>query len=139
MNSIFKNGTQMRFDEENAKGGIQGRKLKFIVEDTGYNTGKAVAAAEKLIHRDHVFATIHNLGSPIVMTTMPLFVEAGVLHLFPAAPLQDVYEPLHPLKFAMSPSYRVSVPPAARHLIKTLGVKRVGILFQDDDYGQEVL
>ena len=135
----FKNGTQMRFDEENAKGGIHGRKLRLVVEDTGYNTGKAVAAAEKLIHKDHVFATIHNLGSPIVMATMPTFLEAGVLHLFPAAPLKDVYEPVHPLKFAMSPSYTVSVPPAARHLIRTLGARQVGILFQDDDYGHEVL
>lgn len=135
----FRNGTQMRFDEENAKGGIQGRKLKLIVEDTAYNTGKAVSAAEKLIHKDHVFATINNLGSPIVMTTMPMFVDAGVLHLFPAAPLRDVYEPVHPLKFAMSPSYTVSVPPGVRHLIKALGAKRVGILFQDDDYGHEVL
>lgn len=135
----FKAGTQMRFDEENAKGGVHGRTLKLIAEDTAYDPKKAVLAAEKLIQRDHVFAVINNLGSPVVMATMPLFVDAGVLHLFPAAPLKEVYEPVHPLKFAMSPSYTVSVPPAARHLIGKLGAKRVGILYQDDDYGREVL
>jgi ABC-type branched-subunit amino acid transport system substrate-binding protein len=135
----FKNGTQMRFDEENAKGGVHGRTLKLIAEDTAYDPKKAVLAAEKLIQRDKVFAVINNLGSPVVMATMPLFVDAGVLHLFPAAPLKEVYEPLHPLKFAMSPSYTVSVPPAARHVIGKLGAKRVGILYQDDDMGQEVL
>lgn len=135
----FKNGTQMRFDEENAKGGVHGRPLKLIAEDTAYDPKKAVLAAEKLIQRDKAFAVINNLGSPVVMATMPLFIDAGVLHLFPAAPLKEVYEPLHALKFAMSPSYTVSVPPAARHVIGKLAAKRVGILYQDDDMGQEVL
>jgi ABC-type branched-subunit amino acid transport system substrate-binding protein len=135
----FRNGTQMRFDEENAKGGVHGRQLKLIVEDTAYDPKKAVLAAQKLIQRDKVFAVIHNLGSPVVMSTLPLFVDAGVLHLFPAAPLREVYEPVHPLKFAMSPSYTVSVPPAALHLIQSNGYRRVGILYQDDDMGQEVL
>lgn len=135
----FRNGTQLRFDEENARGGVHGRPLKLIVEDTAYDPKKAVLAAQKLIQRDRVFAVIHNLGSPVVMATMPAFLEAGILHLFPAAPLREVYEPVHPLKFAMSPSYAVSVPPAARHLIEKLGARRIGILYQDDDYGAEVL
>jgi branched-chain amino acid transport system substrate-binding protein len=135
----FRNGTQMRFDEENAKGGVHGRQLRLIVEDTAYDPKKAVLAAQKLIQRDKVFAVIHNLGSPVVMSTLPLFLDAGVLHLFPAAPLKEVYEPVHPLKFAMSPSYTLSVPPAARHLIQGNGYRRVGILYQDDDMGLEVL
>jgi len=135
----FRNGTQMRFDEENARGGIHGQKLKLVIEDTGYDPRKALLAAQKLIRQDRVFAVIHNLGSPVVMATMPLFIDAGVLHLFPAAPMREVYEPVHALKFAMSPSYALSVPPAARHLIESLGARRVGILYQDDDMGKEVL
>mgnify|MGYP001581059791 CR=1 FL=1 len=108
----FRNGTQMRFDEENAKGGIHGRRLRLVIEDTGYDPKRAILAAQKLIQRDRVFAVIHNLGSPVVMSTLPLFLDAGILHLFPAAPLKEVYEPVHRLKFAMSPSYAVSVPPA---------------------------
>ncbi len=134
----FRNGTQMRFDEENAKGGVHGRQLKLLVEDTGYDPKRAVLATEKLLGTG-VFAVIHNLGSPVVMATMPRFLNAGVLHLFPGAPLKDVYEPVHPLKFGMSPSYTQSVPPGARHLIRENGFKRVGILYQDDDMGREVL
>lgn len=134
----FKNGAQMRFDEENAKGGVHGRTIRFIAEDTAYEPKKAILAAEKLIQRDKVFAVINNLGSPVVLATMPMFLKAGVLHLFPAAPLKEVYEPLHPLKFAMSPSYAAYVPPAARHMIARLGARRVGILYQDDDMGYEV-
>jgi len=134
----FRNGTQMRFDEENAKGGVHGRQLKLLVEDTGYDPKRAVLATEKLLGKG-IFAAIHNLGSPVVMATMPRFLDAGVLHLFPGAPLKEVYEPVHPLKFGMSPSYTQSVPPGARHLIRTHGFKRVGILYQDDDMGREVL
>lgn len=135
----FRNGTQMRFDEENAKGGVHGRQLKLLVEDTGYDPKRAVLATEKLLGGSGVFAVIHNLGSPVVMATMPRFLDAGVLHLFPGAPIREVHEPVHPLKFGMSPSYTQSVPPGARHLIKENGFKRVGILYQDDDMGREVL
>lgn len=134
----FRNGTQMRFDEENARGGVHGRQLKLLVEDTGYDPKRAVLATEKLLGKG-IFAALHNLGSPVVMATMPRFLEAGVLHLFPGAPLREVYEPVHPLKFGMSPSYTQSVPPGARHLIREHGFKRVGILYQDDDMGHEVL
>jgi len=134
----FRNGMQMRFDEENAKGGVHGRQLRLLVEDTGYDPKKAVLATEKLLGQG-VFATLHNLGSPVVMATMPRFLEAGVLHLFPGAPLSEVYEPVHPLKFGMSPSYALYVPRGARHLIQEHGFKRVGILYQDDDMGREVL
>ncbi len=134
----FRNGTQMRFDEENARGGVHGRQLKLLVEDTGYDPKRGVLATEKLLGGQGIFAAIHNLGSPVVMATMPRFVEAGVLHLFPGAPLSQVYEPVHPLKFGMSPSYTLSVPPGARHLIKENGFRRVGILYQDDDMGREV-
>ena len=135
----FRNGTQMRFDEENAKGGVHGRQLKLLVEDTGYDPKRAVLATEKLLGGKGIFAALHNLGSPVVMATMPRFLEAGVLHLFPGAPLREVYEPVHPLKYGMSPSYTQSVPPGARYLINRNGFKRVGILYQDDDMGQEVL
>lgn len=135
----FRNGTQMRFDEENARGGVHGRQLKLLVEDTGYDPKRAVLATEKLLGGKGIFTAIHNLGSPVVMATMPRFLEAGVLHLFPGAPLANVYEPVHPLKFGMSPSYTLSVPPAARHLIRENGFRRVGILYQDDDMGREVL
>ena len=57
----FRNGLQMRFDEANAKGGVHGRKITLIVEDSGYDPKKAVLAAQKLIQRDKVFAAINTL------------------------------------------------------------------------------
>jgi branched-chain amino acid transport system substrate-binding protein len=135
----FRNGLQMRFDEVNAKGGIHGRKVTLIVEDSGYDPKKAVLAAQKLIQRDKVFAAISTLGSPVVMATMPLFLERDVLHLFPGAPIPPTYEPLHKYKFANLPAYSVTTPLGVRYLVEKNGYRKIGIVYQDDDYGADVL
>jgi len=96
-------------------------------------------AAQKLIQRDKVFAAVSNLGSPVMLATMPLFLERKVLHLFPAAAHPSAYEPLHKYKFQNLPSYAIQIEKAAPSLIRQHGYKKVGILFQDDDFGQDVL
>ena len=59
------NGVKMRFDEVNEAGGIEGRKLKVIIEDQAYQVPKAVQACNKLINRDRVFAFVGPLGTPM--------------------------------------------------------------------------
>src|ERR1700682_2779638 len=59
------NGVKMRFDEINEAGGVNGRKIKVIVEDQGYQVPKAVQACNKLINRDKVFAFVAPLGTPM--------------------------------------------------------------------------
>jgi ABC-type branched-subunit amino acid transport system substrate-binding protein len=135
----FRNGYQMRFDEANAAGGIHGRRIRFVVEDTGYDPKKAVLATQKFIERDKVFAAIGNLGSVVVNATMQSFVDAGVPHLFPGAPLVSTYEPVHKLKFAFMASYSVITPIGMKFLIKRDGYKKPGLLYQDDDTGHETM
>ena len=135
----FRNSLQMRFDEVNAEGGIHGRKIKLVAEDSGYDPKKGVLAAQKLIQRDKVFAAVSNLGSAVVLATMPLFLERKVPHLFPATAHPSAYEPLHKYKFQNLPSYAIQIEKAAPSLIKQHGYKKVGILYQDDDFGYDVL
>ena len=56
-------GMQMRFDEANDKGGINGRKFRFIVEDNASQPQVAVRATEKLVNSDGVFAILNSFGS----------------------------------------------------------------------------
>jgi len=135
----FRNSLQMRFDEVNAEGGIHGRKIRLVAEDSGYDPKKGVLAAQKLIQRDKVFAGVSNLGSAVVLATMPIFLERKVLHLFPATAHPSAYEPLHKYKFQNLPSYAIQIEKAAPALIKTNGYRKVGILYQDDDFGYDVL
>src|SRR3974377_629797 len=77
------NAVKMRFDEVNAAGGIHGRKIKLIVEDTQYQVPRAVQAGTKLINRDHIFAMVAPLGTPMNNALFKEQFEAGVPNLFP--------------------------------------------------------
>lgn len=134
-----RDGMLMRFEDANAAGGVHGRKLRLVVEDAGYDPKKAVLAARKLIQRDHVFAFLANLGTPVVMATMPLVVDAGRPHLFPFSAHESTYAPLHPLKFQMFAPYQDYMDAATRHMVQTQGYQRTCLLYQDDDYGLEVM
>jgi branched-chain amino acid transport system substrate-binding protein len=135
----FRNGMQMRFDEANAAGGVHGRRIRLIVEDSGWDTKKGVLAARKLIDQDGVFALINVLGSSIAVATIPLALERNVLSLFPAAPVPIAYEPFSPYKFSLETPYEQQVPIGVRYLAKTAGYRKVGAIYQDDDFGKDVL
>lgn len=135
----FRNGMQMRFDEVNASGGVHGRRIRLVVEDSGWDTKRGVLAASKLIDRDRVFALVNVLGSSIAVATIPSALERKVLSLFPAAPVSITYEPLSPYKFSLDTPYEQQVPIGVRYLVSTAGHRKVGAVYQDDDFGRDVL
>src|SRR5438270_13916373 len=59
------NAVRMRFDEVNAAGGVHGRKIRLVVEDTQYQQPRAVQAGTELINRDPVFAMVAPLATPM--------------------------------------------------------------------------
>ena len=134
-----RDGMLMRFDEVNVAGGVHGRRIRLAVEDAGYDPKRAVLAARKLVQHDRAFAFIANMGTPVVMATMPIIVDAGRLHLFPFSPHRATYEPLHPLKFQNFAPYYDYMKAATAHMVREKGYARACLLYQDDDYGLEVM
>lgn len=134
-----RDGMRMRFDEANAAGGVHGRRVRLVVEDSGYDPKRAVLAARKLITREHAFAFIANMGTPVVMATMPMIVDAGRLHLFPFSPHQATYLPLDALKFQNFAPYQDYMDAATRRMVADHGYQRVCLLYQDDEFGLEVM
>jgi branched-chain amino acid transport system substrate-binding protein len=132
------NGMRMRVDEINAQGGINGRKLKLVVEDHGYDPKKAVLAAQKMVQRDKVFASIGSIGTPTAVASMPIFLDKDVLFLFPLSAARQMYEPLHKLKFSFAAPYYDQMRAGLKRLVKDKGHKTVCALYQDDDFGKEV-
>ena len=133
------NAVKMRFDEANEKGGVQGRKIKLIVEDTQYQVPRAVQAGAKLINRDNIFAMVAPLGTPMNNALFKDQFEANVPNLFPLSAARSMYEPFHKLKFYGAASYVDQVRSGIDYFVKTKGKKAVCVMYQDTDFGKEVL
>ena len=117
------NGVKMRFDEINEAGGVNGRKIKVIIEDQGYQVPKAVQACNKLINRDKVFAFVAPLGTPMNNACFKDQFAVGVPNLFPLSAARSMYEPYERLKFYGAASYVDQIRSGIEYFVKTKGKK----------------
>lgn len=131
------NGQRMRFDEENAAGGVHGRRIEFIVEDTQYQMPIAVKATNKLLNVDNIFLMVGAMGTPMNIALMPRMFDANVPSLFPLTGGVQMYEPLHPMKFSYFVSYRDQIRGGMHHMIKNHDFKTVCLQTVSSDYGHE--
>lgn len=132
-----RNGMNMAVDEINAKGGIQGRKIKLLVEDNGYEPKRAVLAAQKLVTQDGAFAILGHLGTATNMAALPFLIENKVFNFMPQGASSGLYDPPSPYKVALAPSYFSMSASTIDYMMKKKAYKRVGVIYQDDDYGRE--
>lgn len=135
----LRNGMQLRIAEANDKGGVHGRKLKLLVEDTGYDPRRAVLGAQKLVNQEKVFVMAGSLGTGVVNAALPVQMAKNVINFFPSALSRDMYEPVHKLKFAFLSSYYEQIAPASARLYREKKASKPCIIYQDDEYGLEIL
>jgi len=133
------NAVKMRFDEVNDKGGIHGRKIRLVVEDTQYQVPRAVQAGAKLINRDRIFAMVAPLGTPMNNALFKDQLDAGVPNLFPLSAARSMYEPFHRLKFYGAASYVDQIRAGIQYFVTKKGKKALCAMYQDTDFGKEVL
>jgi ABC-type branched-subunit amino acid transport system substrate-binding protein len=138
------NGMKMAVEEINAAGGVNGRKIRLVIEDSGYDPKKAVLASQKLIERDKIFAMVGAMGSPTVLAAQDILLDAGVLQLFPltAAEFTFKFDPAKPqerLKFNNLLPYVESTRAALKYMMEWKNFKKPCIMHQDDEYGKNVL
>src|SRR5256884_7561584 len=86
------NGMKMAVEEINAAGGINGRKIRMILEDSGYDPKRAVLASQKKVERDKGFAMVGPMGSPTVLAAPDVLFDAGVVQLFPLTPAEFTFK-----------------------------------------------
>jgi len=126
-------------DEINEQGGIHGRKIKLLVEDNGYDPKKALLATQKLVTQDKVFLIASHIGTPMNNAAMPVMFEKNVINFMPLSAGREMYDPPHKLKFASVASYHDTMRMNVARLYKEKGAKQACSLYQDDDYGLEVI
>jgi branched-chain amino acid transport system substrate-binding protein len=132
------NGARMRFEEANEAGGIHGRKIRFIVEDSQYQVPKAIQAANKLINRDKIFAMVMAIGTPTNNAVLTQQLAAGVPNLFPITGARSMVEPFHKLKFHARGIYYDEIRAATKYFVEEKGATTPCVIYQDTDYGQEI-
>jgi branched-chain amino acid transport system substrate-binding protein len=133
------NAIRMAFDEQNAKGGINGRMIKYIVEDSQYQVPRHVQAVNKLLNRDNVFLMLQNGGTPMNNATMPTQIEKNVPNVFPLTSARSMYEPLHKLKFGLASSYYDQIRSGLKYFVDNKGKKNICAASQDTDFGRDVM
>jgi branched-chain amino acid transport system substrate-binding protein len=132
------NAVRMAFDEANARGGVHGRKIRWIVEDMEYIVPKAVQAMNKLLNRDDIFFALGNGGTPHNDAVMPSMFEKNVPNVFPLTCARSMYEPFNRLKFGQFASYYDQMRAGVKYFVEQRGKKVVGSMYQDTDFGRDV-
>jgi branched-chain amino acid transport system substrate-binding protein len=133
------NAVRLAFDEVNEKGGINGRKIHYIVEDSQYQVPRAVQAMNKLLNNDGVFFTIEDGGTPMNNATFPMAIEKNTPKLLPLSAARSMYEPFHKLKFSQYSSYVDEMRAGVKYFVEQRGKKAICAMYQDTDFGKDVL
>lgn len=128
------------FDKVNAEGGINGRKLRFISLDDGYNPAKAVEQTRKLVEQEEVLLLFNPLGTASNTAIQKYMNERKVPQLFVATGATKWGDPKNfPWTMGWQPSYQSEAKVYAQHILETKPNAKIGILYQNDDYGKDYL
>jgi branched-chain amino acid transport system substrate-binding protein len=133
----MKAGFEIAAEIINEAGGINGRKIRVIVEDNGYDPKRAILAVQKLTTSDEVFGIIGLLGSAITQVSLPITTDRGVPMLFPAAPTHVVYDPPQKLSFGLVTGYDIQMEAATEYAHDDLGKRKFCMMYQDDESGEQ--
>ena len=124
----------------NDQGGINGRKIDFIVRDDAYSPPKTVEDIRELVEQDHVLATFNTLGTPPNTAIQSYMNDNKVPQLFVATGANKWNDPKHhPWTIGWQPSYQIEARIYARYILKNIPNAKIAVLYQNDDFGKDYL
>ncbi len=122
----------------NDNGGINGRKIKYIYKDDGYDPTRTVNVVKELVLQDKVFAVFNGLGTPTHSAVTDYLNAQKVPDLFVASGATQWDQPsTHPFTFGYQPDYVVEGKILGNNIKQTMPNAKVGYLVQDDDFGTD--
>ena len=131
---------QAYFNKVNAEGGINGRKINFISYDDAYSPPKTVEQARKLVESDEVLLIFNSLGTPPNSAIQKYMNMKKVPQLFVATGATKWNDPKEfPWTMGWQPSYQSEARIYAKYILKQKPDAKIGILYQNDDYGKDYL
>lgn len=137
---MLRNAMQMRLDEANSAGGVNGRKFKLVIEDNGSQPQLAVRAVQKLIKSDDVFAILNPFGSGTNAATVKAATDAGVVVFAPwaASSIIQKISGNSPLLFTTVQNYDSTTATGLSWAIKNWNAKKIGVIYQEGPFGDLV-
>ncbi len=124
----------------NERGGINGRKINFISVDDGFSPPKAVEQTRRLVEQEEVALMFGMLGTPLNTATRPYLNQKKVPQLFIAAGSETFANPeKYPWTMGWQPTLRLEANFYAKNILATHPNAKIGVLYQDDDFGKELL
>lgn len=128
------------FEKVNAEGGINGRKIKYIALDDGYNPAKTVEMARKLVEEDEALLVFNPLGTPSNTAIQKYLNQKKVPQLFVATGATKWGDPKNfPWTMGWQPTYQAEGRIYAAHILETKPNAKIAVLYQNDDYGKDYL
>ncbi|HMD02508.1 MAG TPA: ABC transporter substrate-binding protein [Candidatus Baltobacteraceae bacterium] len=134
-------GAEAYFSYVNDKGGVNGRKITYKDLDDGYNPTQALQLTKQLVEQDGVFAMFNTLGTAVNTALRPYLNERGVPQLFVAsgASTWGAEGARYPWTIGWQPDYQSESIVYAHSLLAHNSNPKIGVLYQNDDYGQDYL
>lgn len=124
----------------NSKGGVNGRKIVFLSYDDGYSPPKTVEQTRKLVEQDEVLATFGQLGTPTNSAIHKYMNQKKAPHLFISTGADKWNDPKnYPYTIPLYPSYTMEAKVAAHYILQAKPNAKIGVLFQNDDFGKDYL
>jgi branched-chain amino acid transport system substrate-binding protein len=133
----MKEGCDAYFRFVNDAGGVNGRKIEWIVENDSYNPQQTAAVVKKLVDRDEVFALVSTLGTVTNLAVLPFLAQRGVPIVNPAGGHKLLNEPTDKNVFGILPLSSEIGASMADFAVNKLGSKHVAIFFQNDQFGKD--
>jgi branched-chain amino acid transport system substrate-binding protein len=128
------------FKKINAEGGINGRKINFVSYDDGYSPPKTVEQARKLVESDEVLFIFNSLGTPPNSAIQKYMNSKKVPQLFVATGATKWNDPKDfPWTMGWQPNYQSETQIYAKYILKNYPNAKIGVLYQNDDYGKDYL
>ncbi len=135
----MRKGMEAYFNWVNAQGGVNGRKIKFIVEDDGFQAARAIAATKKLVEQDKVFALVGTLGTPGVAATIDYIMEKQIPSIYQGSGISALAFPPKKYIFPVQPNFISEGRIVATYVVENLKMKRVAVACEQTDIGTEGL
>jgi branched-chain amino acid transport system substrate-binding protein len=129
------NGAKIAADEINAKGGVLGKKLELVIEDSKSNPTEAAAVAEKLIVRDKVPVLMGASASTATLAVMPKLMEYKVPMLVETSSSSKITTSGNPYIFRIAPPSEVEAAVFGK-IVKRVGIQKADFLVVNNDWGR---